>query len=163
MTGHLWPRWRTATVAAIASAVAAIASACVAYSNFRDSRDIRAMEVSIKFFGPEVTTLRNAYYTMINMDGTKYGNLKEDLSSGRMNQTAYDAAAYILYLDYLAGLINEGKISRQYVTDILTCDIWKSSDQAFKVERANGLKQSSQLKQTSKFRNSLSDQAAGCQ
>jgi hypothetical protein len=54
-------------------------------------------------------------------------------------------------LDYLAGLLSEGKINR--VTDLLTCDIWKSSDQAFKVERAYELPQSSQLKHTSENRN----------
>jgi len=120
------------------------------------------MDVSIKFFGPEITTLRNAYYAMINMDSTKYENLKADLTSGRVNQTAYDASAYIHYLDYLAGLLSEGKINREHVTDLLTCDIWKSSDQAFKVERAYELPQSSQLKHTSEYRNKFSKQASGC-
>jgi len=120
------------------------------------------MDVSIKFFGPEITTLRNAYYAMINMDMTKYENLKDDLNSGRVNKIAYDASAYIYYLDYLAGLLNDGKINRKYVTDLLACDIWRSSDQAFKVERAFKLPQSSKLKYTSEYRNKLSEQTAGC-
>jgi len=51
-----------------------------------------------------------------------------------VNAGRHCGRAWIIhYLDYLAGLLSEGKINR--VTDLLTCDIWNSSDQAFKVER----------------------------
>jgi hypothetical protein len=57
-----------------------------------------------------------------------YGQLVADLHARRVNSIAYNAKAYILYLDYAAQLINSGQNKENHLAQAPKDDIVSSGD-----------------------------------